>query len=162
MEYIRSLNQFQITVQVHSNLRDVYLLHQGHTWLGLWMIGCLMLAHYSEWGKPWVLLYIVLFYLQRPPQKETTYLVVSCSPPECCILCPSNVKTISAVFLSSALSARTRDQDLSPAQPLLHAAPISAVPCPQRLKAPGKTHQVSPPLVTRNVRPGPPNTLCWS
>lgn len=46
--------------------------------------------------------------------------------------------------LSPALLTRARHQDAGPAQPLLHAASVPAVPRPQRLQAFGTWPQVSP------------------
>lgn len=51
------------------------------------------------------------------------------------------------VFL--ALLTRTCHQDTCPAQPLLHAPPVPAVPCAQRLQAFGLYHWCFSLVVTR-------------
>lgn len=45
--------------------------------------------------------------------------------------------------VSPALLTRTCHQDTCPAQPILHAPPVSAVPCAQRLQASGLYHWMS-------------------
>ena len=57
----------------------------------------------------------------------------------------------------SALPARAGHQDARPAQPLLHAAPVPAVPRPQRLQASGESRPVGPPWGSSGLRLCVPN-----
>lgn len=91
MEYIRSLNQFQITVQVKT----------------------------SRVTPP----------VSVQPLRRVMY----------------TDQSMHGLIVSSALPVRAGDQDAGAAQPLLHAAPVPAVPRPQRLQTTGESGLRRPP-----------------
>lgn len=132
MEYIRSLNQFQIPVQVPSEgylLSYIRGIRSGHRrskkrwlfrvqnsgWFLTWQLFLLVLVENTVTAKLWP---GREFRLLQPQPAMVGNLVMSFT---------------FLVFL--ALLTRTCHQDPCPAQPLLHAPPVPAVPRAQRLQA---------------------------